>query len=360
MGRNDTRPLELMVLFLALAPTALASTQWYVDGVNGRDSNNCVSDLTACQTIGYAISLASSGDSIMIAPAVYTENLTVNFNLNLTGAGAATTIIDGGGTRVFAILSTSARVALSNLTIRNGIASGGGGILNWGALTVSNSTITGNIALSEASAVGGGIFNIGTLAINNSTLSGNTVTANFVYGGAIYSSGAMAINNSTLSGNSVTGRFGGGGGGIYTGGGAAKISNSTLAGNSGNAGGGIYNGGGTVTLQNSVVANSPSGGNCYGKMTSSGYNLSSDGTCSFSKTGDLNKKAPKLGPLQDNSGGTPTMALLTGSPAIDSGNPAGCTDNHGALLKTDQRGMPRPDKEDKRGCDRGAYERQSD
>jgi len=54
------------------------------------------------------------------------------------------------------------------------------------------------------------------------------------------------------------------------------------------------------------------------------------------------------------------MALLSGSPAIDAGNPAGCTDGLGHLLKTDQRGMPRPDPEDKGGCDMGAYESQSD
>ncbi len=54
------------------------------------------------------------------------------------------------------------------------------------------------------------------------------------------------------------------------------------------------------------------------------------------------------------------MALLPGSPAIDGGNPAGCTDGQGHLLKTDQRGQPRPDPEDTVGCDMGAYERHSD
>lgn len=33
---------------------------------------------------------------------------------------------------------------------------------------------------------------------------------------------------------------------------------------------------------------------------------------------------------------------------------------HLNLLKTDQRGQPRPDPEDTGGCDMGAYERQSD
>jgi hypothetical protein len=74
----------------------------------------------------------------------------------------------------------------------------------------------------------------------------------------------------------------------------------------------------------------------------------------------LNNTDPQLGPLQDNGGATQTMALPSGSAAVDAGNPSGCTNGDGDLLKTDQRGMPRPDKEDKGGCDMGAYERQSD
>src|SRR5438105_13988144 len=67
-----------------------------------------------------------------------------------------------------------------------------------------------------------------------------------------------------------------------------------------------------------------------------------------------------LGLLQYNGGPTQTNALLSGSPAVDAGNPNGCTDGLGHLLKTDQRGKPRPDTEDPGGCDMGAYESQSD
>src|SRR5262249_39145340 len=92
---------------------------------------------------------------------------------------------------------------------------------------------------------------------------------------------------------------------------------------------------------------------------SNGYNLSSDETCHFNNVGDLNNTDPKLGPLQNNGGPTMTMALPSGSAAIDAGNPSGCTDGHGHLLTTDQRGMPRPDREDTAGCDIGAYEFQA-
>jgi predicted outer membrane repeat protein len=359
LGLLKTPPL--IALFLVVAPAALASSVWYVNGNNGRDSNDCKTSKTACSTIGHAIALSASGDSITIAAATYTENLFITTNLKLNGAGATKTIIDGGAiNRVISIENTAAVVTLNKLTVRNGIAAGGGGILNWGMLTVTSSTISGNFAGSSYSATGAGIYNSGTLTINNSTLSGNSGGSNFMYGGGIYSSGTVVINNSTLSGNSASGSTGGGGGGIYIGSGTATISNCTFSGNTGTpSGGAIYNSG-TVTLQNSIIANSPAGGNCVGSVTSKGYNLSSDGTCSFSTTGDLNNIDPKLGPLQNNGGQTQTMALPSGSPAIDAGNPSGCTDNHGHLLKTDQRGQPRPDKEDTGGCDMGAYESQSD
>jgi hypothetical protein len=95
-------------------------------------------------------------------------------------------------------------------------------------------------------------------------------------------------------------------------------------------------------------------------MTSNGYNLSGDNSCNFTGPGDMNNANPMLGTLGDNGGPTQTIRLLAGSPAIDSGNPSGCTDGQGHLLKTDQRGMPRPNEEDAGSCDMGAYERQSD
>jgi hypothetical protein len=67
MRRYHTKH-PLIFLSLALPPAALAST-WYVDGVNGDDTNDCKSRTTACATIGHAMSLSASGDSVMIAAA---------------------------------------------------------------------------------------------------------------------------------------------------------------------------------------------------------------------------------------------------------------------------------------------------
>ena len=85
-----------------------------------------------------------------------------------------------------------------------------------------------------------------------------------------------------------------------------------------------------------------------------------DGSCAFSNSGDRDNTNAVLGTLGYYGGPTPTIPLLTGSPAIHAGNPSGCTDGVGHLLTSDQRGMPRPDTEDSGGCDMGAYERQSD
>ena len=79
---------------IMLSSPALAGT-WYVDGVNGDDGNGCKTKATACASIGHAISLAASGDTIQIAAATYQENPSIPFNLTLKGAKAANTIVDG-------------------------------------------------------------------------------------------------------------------------------------------------------------------------------------------------------------------------------------------------------------------------
>jgi hypothetical protein len=408
--------LALAFMFLPGSP-ALAASTWYVNGVTGSDANACASAAAACQTIGHALTLASSGDTIEVAAATYPENLTITINVMIVGAGATTTIIDGGHVNtVVSIPNAPVKVLLSGLTIQNGATSGnGGGINNNGTLTLVSSTLSGNSASASGYGGGGGIYNSGTLSIFKSTLSGNSENG-YGSGGGIGNTGTLTLNSSTLSGNSTNGPgYGSGGGGIENRGtltvvastfsansetnggsgggidnnGTLTVANSTFSGNSANVGyangagianyrgtlavvsstfsgnstccGSIYNSSTVPTLQDTIVAQNPTGVNCYGSFTSNGYNLSSDGSCVFSGPGDLNNTDPRLGPLQNNGGPTQTQALLPGSPAIDAGNPAGCADSTGKLLTTDQRGRPRPDSEDAGvGCDIGAYERQTD
>src|SRR5215472_14055665 len=232
--------LLLLALFSALAPAAFASATWYVNGVSGNNSNNCLSPSTACKTIGHAISLASSGDTIMVAAATYKENLSISKSLNIIGFGASTTIIDGGGMKtVVTVSNANAHVGLSNLTIRNGSAKSGGGIYNIGTLAISNSTITANRA--GALGGGGGIYNVGGLTIYNSTISGNQgigTIEGFSQGGGIYNGGTMTVSRSTVRGNNLRD---GEGGGIANAGNETII-NSTIVGNNG-----FLRGGGIVS-----------------------------------------------------------------------------------------------------------------
>ncbi len=71
-------------------------------------------------------------------------------------------------------------------------------------------------------------------------------------------------------------------------------------------------------------------------------------------TGAFTLTEPKLSVLQSNGGPTRTHALLAGSPGVDAGNPAGCTDAFGASLMRDQRGVHRPIGA---RCDIGSFER---
>jgi hypothetical protein len=104
-------------------------------------------------------------------------------------------------------------------------------------------------------------------------------------------------------------------------------------------------GGGTISIKNTIVAmNSATvpplmsvAPDTYGTVLSLGHNicLTSDGGNGFIQSvGDIVGTNPNLGPLADNGGPTLTMALLSGSPAIDSGDPANAP-------ATDQRGFVR-------------------
>ena len=222
--------VPVLVALIMLSSQALAGT-WYVNAVSGDDGNNCKTQTTACATIGHAISLAASGDTIQIAAATYQENLTIPFSLTLKGAKAATTIVDGTNTSNVFTVGAGINLTLSNLTIKNGVGySGGGGVDNSGTLTVTNSLFYVNTALS-----GGAILNTGKATISKTSFSGNspyffghsascgaidnrstmTIAAstffnnyannNFTSGGAICNGGTLTITGTTFSTNSSQG-----------------------------------------------------------------------------------------------------------------------------------------------------------
>ncbi len=226
-------------------------------------------------------------------------------------------------------------VVINNSTIRY---NGGEGISNErGNITINNSAIAGNSH---------GLDNIsGIMELNASTVSENLL--------GICNRGTLIVNNSTISGNGMTSS----GAGISNLGGVVTINSSTIAHNTvSEGGGGIDNAdmGGSVVLRNTILANNKgtSSTDCQGSIVSAGYNLiGKTGGCNFAVSeGDIVNATPGIEKLKDNGGSTLTHALLAHSPAINAGNPNGCTGSHGALL-TDQRGVQRSGR-----CDIGAYE----
>ncbi len=81
-------------------------------------------------------------------------------------------------------------------------ATNGGGIYNWGMLTVQNgSTIGGPAAGNTATTNGGGIYNYsGTIMMDGSRIQNNTA-AN---GGGVFNSGVTSVTGSCIVGNSAT------------------------------------------------------------------------------------------------------------------------------------------------------------
>ncbi len=201
---------------------------------------------------------------------------------------------------------------------------GGGGIQNRGALTVADSTLTGN----SAGYGGGGIANLGTMTVESSTFSGNSAGNT---GGAIWTFDSMAYNGQTLvvsctfNGNSATS-----GGALSSNMGNVTLSSSTISGNTASAdGGGIV--GDVGQLANTLIAgnqaaSAPDLSGTVGEDQGNNLIGDGDGGSGFVASDLVGTAAqpidPLLGPLQDNGGPMPTMALLPGSPAIDAGDNA--------------------------------------
>src|SRR5205085_6569548 len=179
---------------------------------------------------------------------------------------------------------------------------------------------------------GGGILNAGTLTITNSTLSGNSASGagavNLGGGISNANSATLTITNSTLSGNSVSG-------------------------GSTNQGGGICDCDGTTTSRNSIIAGNTASTSPDVSLTftSQGHNFigKKDGSSGFTNgnNGDqvgtvASPKDPKLGALANNGGPTQTYLLLPGSTAINAGDNCvfdnSCAPPLAAALTTDQRG----------------------
>lgn len=280
--------------------------------------------------------------------------------------------VAGGG-----CIASAGYVTLDDASVRDCYAGGegayGGGIYAY-SLTMSNSTLSGNVALgvhetNGTAGFGGGAF-VYSFQLTNSTVSGNravhhvhpgvtsydigggiisvhggsvlssTIDSNYSYGrgGGIASFDNMTVTNSTFSGNVAATSLGGAL--FLRRPSIVAVSNSTLTANHAEAGGGIWLYAPTSTIQSSIVFGNSAGAGHFADVEDAiavtiagSSDLVGASGPSVALPADTLNKDPLLGPLANNGGPTQTHALRSNSPAVDAGSNA-------ANLPFDQRGAP--------------------
>jgi beta-glucanase (GH16 family) len=224
-----------------------------------------------------AVALIADGGTITFAPslagdtlALTSGQLTIDSSVTVDASAAAPVTISAGGTSRVLEVSAGAVVAMNDLVIRDGVAAlQGGGILNYGDLSLERVTVTGNVENSTATDFqngGGGIYNGdgSVLDLTDSTVSDNSTVAQ--PGGGVYGffNSTINITNSTISGN-IGGNVAGG---LRTLG-IANITGSTISDNTSTAwhGGGIFATDGAVTIVDTeIVDNFGASGTAGGLM----------------------------------------------------------------------------------------------
>ncbi len=232
-----------LILVLVFLPASPFAKTFQVTKTQDTDGDCGPSNCSLREAVEAANTNAGA-DDIPVPAGTYRlrlGQLTVTGDVEIAGAGQANTIVDGKAKgRVFEILADST-ADISGLTIRNGAVSVvpqlGGGILNRGTLTLTDSTLSGNRAIGgtgfpEPSATGGGLYNYGSATLTNTTVTENRSD---YWGGGIYNAptGTLTVSDSTVSDNYA--RFFSGGIGnyaLYDDNGTLNITNSTISGNS--------------------------------------------------------------------------------------------------------------------------------
>jgi CSLREA domain-containing protein len=369
--------LSIIMLFCAVLfvrPASAASTRYAAPSAVG--SGDCSSWANAC-SLQTALTGASSGDTIWIKAGTYYPtsgtDRAISFVLK-TGvsayggfAGTEThldqrdpsanptilsgdigTVADNSDNSYHVVVGsgTNSTAVLDGVTVTAGNADGsgnqgtGGGIYNNdGSPTISNVTLSNNSA-----GQGGGIYNNHTSTGSSPTLTNVTFDSNSAsYGGGLYNlaNSNAILTNVTFYNNHASPR----GGAIYNNNSTPVLTNVTFGANTAPGGGSaIYLDYGNPIIQDSIFWGS---GLTVGNESAIISDTIVQGGCPAGVTcNNVLNVDPLLGPLQNNGGDTPTMALGVGSPAIDAGNDATCA-------STDQRGISRPQGSH---CDMGAYE----
>jgi hypothetical protein len=264
----------------------VGATACKTDGTCGPGCDVCPSGCPFT-TLAAAVTGTADGGTIRICPGTYATNqVTVNKNLTIIGAGAGSdpttdTILSGGKTS--GVLSiVLATVTIQDLTVTDGTgtdATGGIGVPVGATLNLVRVEIVGNT--STVSGTGGntggglGVFSGCTAVITDSRIANNTTQGgDSAVGGGIFNSGTVTLGTTRVEGNTALG-----GGGIFN---AGKLTLNTGAvitkntatkpvGDLGPLGSGIYNKG-TITgaTTSNVFDNIPTTNQCTNEAPATG------------------------------------------------------------------------------------------
>ncbi len=264
-------------------------------------------------------------------------NLGNDGNVTIVGSTFSNNYAEGSGGVFYIQAGVTGDVSISGSSFTDNTATDGGGAIyayNAGSFTVTSSTFSGNVSGSW-----GGALYLGrtgqVVTVTDSLFADNYAS---ISGGAIDSDAndqIVTINNSTFVGNSS----GYEGGAIWKEqGGSLTINMSTITENSATSGGGVWLNprayGVDVTITGTIISGNTETGGAADDLNTSGQSspvatisdsilgvVDADITVTASNNIDATAPGFALGlaALTDNGGATETMALLTGSPAIDAG-----------------------------------------
>ena len=141
--------LVLILSFsLVTAVPALAASEVWVDAINCTGSGDgSQSDPFCTITEGIAAVVSDPGSgTVHVLEGTYTENITLVDGVDVIGAGAGVSIIDGNASgRVVTADNITSGTVLDGFTITNGKAHSGGGIyLSYSSPVISDCTFSNN------------------------------------------------------------------------------------------------------------------------------------------------------------------------------------------------------------------------
>lgn len=264
---------------------------------DGNDNTGDATQNNPVRTIAYALEIIAPTETNQIvihleegtfSPITNGETFPIMMisNTHLRGAGEEMTILDARMTGRVLNIEGVENVAVSDLTIQNGLAgtpglpdptvefpfSSGGGISVWFSSPIlTNLTITGNMATGE----GGGIclFSDSNPQITNVTLHDNESTH---YGGGIF----MIYSNPTLTNVVISENIAKSGGGIMLSEGTPTFNNVFVDGNIANGNNSTYqpvgNGGGIFMVGSDPIMVNMTVSNNYASFFGGGIGLYAD------------------------------------------------------------------------------------